>query len=102
MKKQKITQENYYSAPFFKRSLYRMKMAIANWFHNFRLPLGKIIGLLIIVIMFLGLYFIVKANAIDLPVRPPYNHTEAEGFFSAISKYNTNSFSNKVYENELL
>ncbi|MFA7435616.1 MAG: DUF5696 domain-containing protein [Bacilli bacterium] len=102
MKKQKITQENYYSAPFLKRSLYRMKMAITNWFHNFRLPLGKIIGLLIIVIMFLGLYFIVKANAIDIPVRPPYNHTEAEGFFSAISKYNTNSFSNKVYENELL
>lgn len=102
MEKQKVTQENYYRAPFFKRTWYKIRAGISNWFHNFRIPVGKVIGLLIVAILILSIYFIVKTNAIDIPVRAVYPHTEAEGFVSAISKYKSESFSKKVYENDSL
>jgi len=95
--KEKISAENYYRASFLARTFYKLRLALREWIENFRIPFGKIIGVIIIGLLFLGIYLIVKFNAIEIPVRPPYNK---EGFVAAIDKYKDNALGTKVYEND--
>ena len=99
MAKEKISAENYYRASFLARTFYKLRLALREWIENFRIPFGKIIGVIIIGLLFLGIYLIVKFNAIEIPVRPPYNK---EGFVAAIDKYKDNALGTKVYENDFI
>lgn len=100
MKKTKITSENYYNAPFFPRLWYKFRIRVTEWVKGLRLPIGKIIGLLLIFLIGFTIYMIVKINAISIPVRAPYLHTEAEGFINARSQKQENLLTTKVFEND--
>ncbi len=95
--KEKITAENFYRASFLRRTLYKLRLAFTEWMENLRIPFGKIIGVVIIALLFFSVYMIVKVNAIDIPVRAPYNK---EGFVAAIDKYKAGTLGTKVYEND--
>ena len=97
MAKEKITAENFYRASFLRRTLYKLRLAFTEWMENLRIPFGKIIGVVIIALLFFSVYMIVKVNAIDIPVRAPYNK---EGFVAAIDKYKAGTLGTKVYEND--
>lgn len=100
MKEDKITSKNYYRASFFPRLWYKFKFSLTEWLRNFRLPLGKIIGLLIIALISFSVYMIVKVNAIMIPIRAPYPHTIAEGFVNGRELKKDGLLSTKVYEND--
>jgi hypothetical protein len=78
MNNEKLTLDNFHRASFFPRTWFKLRHRFSEWLHQYRFPLGKIIGLVLVVLMVLSLVYIVKANEIKIPVRKPYPHSVAK------------------------